>query len=283
LIHPETKRIHSTFSQTVAATGRLSSRDPNFQNIPIRTDEGRTIRKAFRSNNKDWVIFSADYSQIELRIMAHLSKDPALVDAFKKGEDIHTRTAADVFNVSMEDVIPEMRRTAKIVNFGLLYGAGPFRMSQELGIPQKEAKSIIEAYFDRYAGIKNYMESTIEKARETHYVETMLGRRRPVWDIDSTNHLHREAAKRMAINMPIQGTNAEMIKLAMIAIQAQIESDSMSTKMISQVHDELVFEGPKTELTVLQSLVVDQMEKALPLSVPIVVDCGHGESWYEAH
>ena len=283
LIHPETKRIHSTFSQTVAATGRLSSRDPNFQNIPIRTDEGRTFRKAFRSNNKDWVIFSADYSQIELRIMAHLSKDPALVDAFKKGEDIHTRTAADVFNVSMEDVIPEMRRTAKIVNFGLLYGAGPFRMSQELGIPQKEAKSIIEAYFDRYAGIKNYMESTIEKARETHYVETMLGRRRPVWDIDSTNHLHREAAKRMAINMPIQGTNAEMIKLAMIAIQAQIESDSMSTKMISQVHDELVFEGPKTELTVLQSLVVDQMEKALPLSVPIVVDCGHGESWYEAH
>ena len=283
LIHPETKRIHSTFSQTVAATGRLSSRDPNFQNIPIRTDEGRAIRKAFRSNNKDWVIFSADYSQIELRIMAHLSKDPALVDAFKKGEDIHTRTAADVFNVSMEDVIPEMRRTAKIVNFGLLYGAGPFRMSQELGIPQKEAKSIIEAYFDRYAGIKNYMESTIEKARETHYVETMLGRRRPVWNIDSTNHLHREAAKRMAINMPIQGTNAEMIKLAMIAIQAQIESDSMSTKMISQVHDELVFEGPKTELTVLQSLVVDQMEKALPLSVPIVVDCGHGESWYEAH
>jgi len=283
LIHPETKRIHSTFSQTVAATGRLSSRDPNFQNIPIRTDEGRSIRKAFRSNQKEWVIFSADYSQIELRIMAHLSKDPALVDAFNKGEDIHTRTAADVFNVSMEDVIPEMRRTAKIVNFGLLYGAGPFRMSQELGIPQKEAKSIIEAYFERYAGIKNYIESTIEKARESHYVETMLGRRRPVWDIDSTNHLHREAAKRMAINMPIQGTNAEMIKLAMIAIQSQIEVEGMESKMISQVHDELVFEVPNPELTHLQSLVVDQMEKALPLSVPIVVDCGYGESWYEAH
>tara|TARA_Y100000590_G_scaffold118306_1_gene135363 strand:+ start:23070 stop:25787 length:2718 start_codon:yes stop_codon:yes gene_type:complete len=283
LIHPETKRIHSTFSQTVAATGRLSSKDPNFQNIPIRTDEGRAIRKAFRSNKKEWVIFSADYSQIELRIMAHLSKDPALVDAFNNGDDIHTRTAADVFNVSMKDVIPEMRRTAKIVNFGLLYGAGPFRMSQELGIPQKEAKSIIEAYFEQYAGIKSYIESTIEKARESHYVETILGRRRPVWDIDSTNHLHREAAKRMAINMPIQGTNAEMIKLAMIAIQSQIEVEGMKSKMISQVHDELVFEVPNLELIHLQSLVVEQMEKALPLSVPIVVDCGYGESWYEAH
>ena len=283
LIHPETKRIHSTFSQTVAATGRLSSKDPNFQNIPIRTDEGRAIRKAFRSNKKEWVIFSADYSQIELRIMAHLSKDPALVDAFNNGDDIHTRTAADVFNVSMKDVIPEMRRTAKIVNFGLLYGAGPFRMSKELGIPQKEAKSIIEAYFEQYAGIKSYIESTIEKARESHYVETILGRRRPVWDIDSTNHLHREAAKRMAINMPIQGTNAEMIKLAMIAIQSQIEVEGMKSKMISQVHDELVFEVPNLELIHLQSLVVEQMEKALPLSVPIVVDCGYGESWYEAH
>lgn len=283
VIHPETKRIHSTFSQTVAATGRLSSRDPNFQNIPIRTEEGRAIRKAFRPEKKDWVIFSADYSQIELRIMAHLSKDKALVNAFNKGEDIHTRTAADVFNVKMDDVIPEMRRTAKIVNFGLLYGAGAFRMSQELGIPQKEAKSIIEAYFNRYSGIKDYIDSTIEKARTNQFVETVLGRRRPVWDIDSTNHLHREAAKRMAINMPIQGTNAEMIKLAMIAIQSIIETKGMESKMISQVHDELVFEVPKTELTLLQSSVVDQMEKALPLSVPIVVDCGFGESWFEAH
>ncbi len=283
LIHPETKRIHSTFSQTVAATGRLSSRDPNFQNIPIRTEEGREIRKAFRSENKGWQIFSADYSQIELRIMAHLSQDEALVDAFNRGEDIHTRTAADVFNVSMEEVIPEMRRTAKIVNFGLLYGAGPFRMSQELGIPQKEAKAIIEAYFGRYSGIKNYIESTVEKAREHHYVETMLGRRRPVWDIDSNNHLHREAAKRMAINMPIQGTNAEMIKLAMVAIQKKIESDKMRSKMVLQVHDELVFEVPQDELEILKPIVITEMENALPLSVPIVVDCGHGKSWYEAH
>ena len=283
LIHPETKRIHSTFNQTIASTGRLSSSNPNFQNIPIRTEEGREIRKAFRTENNGWQIFSADYSQIELRIMAHLSKDKALVDAFNKGEDIHTRTAADVFNISMEDVIPEMRRTAKIVNFGLLYGAGPFRMSQELGIPQKEAKAIIEAYFERYSGIKNYIESTVEKAREFQYVETMLGRRRPVWDIDSTNHLHREAAKRMAINMPIQGTNAEMIKLAMVAIQKKIESELMESKMVLQVHDELVFEVPDEELDPLKSLVIAEMESALPLSVPIVVDCGHGKSWFEAH
>ena len=283
LIDPETKRIHSTFNQTIASTGRLSSSNPNFQNIPIRTEEGREIRKAFRTENNGWQIFSADYSQIELRIMAHLSKDEALVDAFNKGEDIHTRTAADVFNISMEDVIPEMRRTAKIVNFGLLYGAGPFRMSQELGIPQKEAKAIIEAYFERYSGIKNYIESTVEKAREFQYVETMLGRRRPVWDIDSTNHLHREAAKRMAINMPIQGTNAEMIKLAMVAIQKKIESELMESKMVLQVHDELVFEVPDEELDPLKSLVIVEMESALPLSVPIVVDCGHGRSWFEAH
>ena len=283
LINPDTKRIHSTFSQTVTATGRLSSRNPNFQNIPIRTEEGREIRKSFRSKQEDWEMFSADYSQIELRIMAHLSQDKALVNAFNKGEDIHTRTAADVYKVAMGDVIPEMRRTAKIVNFGLLYGAGPFRMSQELGIPQKEAKVIIETYFDRYSGIKKYIESIVEKARDKQYVQTMLGRRRPVWDIDSKNHLHREAAKRMAINMPIQGTNAEMIKLAMVAIQKKLKVEKMKSKMVLQIHDELVFEVPLGELEILQSIVIKKMEKALPLSVPIVVDCGHGKSWYEAH
>ena len=283
LIHHETKRIHSTFSQTITSTGRLSSSNPNFQNIPIRTEQGREIRKAFHAENEDWEIFSADYSQIELRIMAHLSQDKALVDAFNKGEDIHTRTAADVFVVPMDAVIPEMRRTAKIVNFGLIYGAGPFRMSQELGIPQKEAKTIVEAYFEKYSGIKNYIESTVEKARELKYVETILGRRRPVWDIDSSNHLHREAAKRMAINMPIQGTNAEMIKLAMIEIQKKIDSNKMISKMILQVHDELVFEVHQEELVTLKPMVITAMEKALPLTVPIVVDCGHGKSWYEAH
>ena len=283
LVNPLSGRIHSTFNQTITATGRLSSTNPNFQNIPIRTDEGREIRRAFRSKDDDWLIFSADYSQIELRIMAHLSQDKALVDAFNKGEDIHTRTAADVFNVSLEDVQPSMRRTAKIVNFGLLYGAGPFRMSQELGITQKEAKTLIETYFSTYSGIKNYVESVMEVAKNNRYVETLLGRRRPVWDIDSSNHLHREAAKRMAINMPIQGTSAEMIKLAMIAISNHISSKSMKSKLLLQIHDELVFEVPKDELEELEGLVLDKMINALPLSVPIEVDSGYGQSWYEAH
>ena len=283
LVNPMSGRIHSTFNQTITATGRLSSTNPNFQNIPIRTDEGREIRRAFRSKDDGWLIFSADYSQIELRIMAHLSQDKALVDAFNKGEDIHTRTAADVFNVSLEDVQPSMRRTAKIVNFGLLYGAGPFRMSQELGITQKEAKALIETYFSTYSGIKNYVESVMEVAKNNRYVETLLGRRRPVWDIDSSNHLHREAAKRMAINMPIQGTSAEMIKLAMIAISNHISSKSMKSKLLLQIHDELVFEVPKDELEELEGLVLDKMINALPLSVPIEVDSGYGQSWYEAH
>jgi len=283
LIHNETKRIHSTFNQTVASTGRLSSSNPNFQNIPIRREEGRKIRKAFISDDPKKIIFSADYSQIELRIMAHLSKDKALVDAFTKGEDVHSRTASLVFNISINDISPDMRRTAKIVNFGLLYGAGPFRMSQELGISLKEAKLIIETYFERYSGIKNYIDKIIIQAKKYQFVETMLGRRRPVWDIDSKNHLHREAAKRMAINMPIQGTNAEMIKLAMISIQKELENNKMKSKMILQVHDELIFEVPKNELDLIKPMVIEEMEKALPLSVPIVVDCGHGKSWYEAH
>ena len=280
---PSTGRIHSTFNQTITATGRLSSSNPNFQNIPIKTEEGREIRKAFKSNNKDWVIFSADYSQIELRIMAHLSQDKSLVDAFINGEDIHSRTAADVYNVSITDVQPSMRRTAKIVNFGLLYGAGPFRMSQELGISQKEAKALIEKYFATYSGIQKYVEGTVEKARKNRFVKTLLGRKRPVWDIDSSNHLHREAAKRMAINMPIQGTSAEMIKLAMTSVSNYMNENKMKAKLLLQIHDELVFETPKSELKDLENMVVDKMVNALPLSVPIEVDSGSGKSWYEAH
>ena len=280
---PSTGRIHSTFNQTITATGRLSSSNPNFQNIPIKTEEGREIRKAFKSNNRDWVIFSADYSQIELRIMAHLSQDTSLVDAFNNGDDIHSRTAADVFNVSINDVQPSMRRTAKIVNFGLLYGAGPFRMSQELGIPQKEAKALIEKYFDTYSGIKKYVEDTMQKAKKNRFVKTLLGRKRPVWDIDSSNHLHREAAKRMAINMPIQGTSAEMIKIAMTSVSNHLNEHKMKSKLVLQIHDELVFETPKNELNDLENMVVDKMVNALPLSVPIEVDSGFGQSWYEAH
>ena len=282
-IHPETKRIHSSFSQTIAATGRLSSSNPNFQNIPIRTDEGREIRKAFTAQKKGSVILSADYSQIELRVMAHLSSDKGLQDAFAHGEDIHARTASDIYAVPMDDVLPEMRRVAKIVNFGIMYGAGPFRMSQELGIPRAEAQTIIDRYFERFAGIRDFIDTTITKAKTDQYVETMLGRRRPVWNINSDNHMHREAAKRMAINMPIQGTAAEMIKLAMIQIHEQLKKDKMSSMMVLQIHDELLFEVPKVELDDLKSMVIEQMENALKLDVPVIVDHGVGESWFEAH
>ena len=283
MINKKTKRIHSNFSQTVTATGRLSSSNPNFQNIPIRRAEGREIRKSFKPFDSNFLIFSADYSQIELRIMAHLSQDKNLIDAFKSGEDIHTRTAANVFNINLDEVSDDMRRTAKIVNYGLLYGAGPFRMSQELGIPQKEAKTLIESYFQQYSGVKDYIDETISKAEKDHYVETILGRRRPVWNIQSSNHIQREAAKRMAVNMPIQGTNAEMIKLAMISINKKIRSMALNSLMISQVHDELVFEVHLDEIEIVQKLVLEKMENAIELSIPIVVDSGYGKSWYEAH
>jgi len=283
LINEKTGRIHSTFNQTIAATGRLSSTNPNFQNIPIRTDEGREIRKSFRAQKDGWKIFSADYSQVELRVMAHFSRDKGLIAAFQNGEDIHSRTASHVFNVPIDLVLPEMRRTAKVVNFGIMYGAGPFRMSQELGIPRKEAVAIIESYFEQYPGIQNYIDTTLEKARNEKYVETILGRRRPVWDADSDNGLRRQAAERMAINMPIQGSAAEMIKLAMTAIQKEIIQQEMKTKLILQIHDELLFEFPNDEEENLVKLVVDKMENAMELSVPIVVDHGIGETWYDAH
>ncbi|MFC1593514.1 DNA polymerase, partial [Candidatus Neomarinimicrobiota bacterium] len=288
LINPTTKRIHSSFNQTVAATGRLSSQNPNFQNIPIRTDVGREMRKAFCPQEKGWKILSADYSQIELRIMAHLSKDSELIRAFENNEDIHARTASSVFGVPIKDVLPEMRRTAKIVNFGIMYGAGAFRMSQELGIPRSESQAIIDVYFKRYSGIQNYIDETLEQARTKKYVQTILGRKRPVWDIDSDNHIRKEAAKRMAINMPIQGTAAEMIKKAMISIHNKIHCEKENSgynkaKMILQVHDELLFEVPDNQVESLTKMVMLEMENALPLTVPIVVDCGVGNSWFEAH
>ena len=283
LILKETQRIHSTFHQTIAATGRLSSTNPNFQNIPIRTEEGREIRKAFRTPRKGWKIFSADYSQIELRIMAHLSQDEALCDAFEKGHDVHNRTASNVFGVSVDDVLPEMRRIAKVVNFGIMYGAGPFRMSQELDITRSDAGKIIESYFEQFSGIRRYIDSILEKARKDRFVETILGRRRPVWDLDSENGLRRKAAERMTINMPIQGSAAEMIKLAMITIQERLRLNKMRSKMILQIHDELLFEFHAEEEKELIPMVIDSMEKAMPLSVPVIVDYGIGDNWYEAH
>ena len=282
-INKKTKRIHSTFNQTIAATGRLSSTGPNFQNIPIRTVEGREIRKSFIAQQKNWGIFSADYSQIELRIMAHLSEDKELCNAFKDNLDIHDRTASLIYNVPLDDVQPEMRRTAKVINFGIMYGAGPFRISQELGISRKAAQEIIKQYFIQYSGIQNYIDDTLSKARSDNYVETILGRRRYVWDVNSDNALKKQAAERVAINMPIQGSAAELIKIAMIDIQKNIENDKLNSKMILQIHDELLFEYPLDEEEHLISMVKKSMENAMSLKVPIIVDYGFGKDWFEAH
>ena len=282
-INKKTKRIHSTFNQTIAATGRLSSTGPNFQNIPIRTVDGREIRKSFIAQQKNWGIFSADYSQIELRIMAHLSEDKELCKAFKDNLDIHDRTASLIYNVPLDDVQPEMRRTAKVINFGIMYGAGPFRISQELGISRKAAQEIIKQYFIQYSGIQNYIDDTLSKARSDNYVETILGRRRYVWDVNSENALKKQAAERVAINMPIQGSAAELIKIAMIDIQKNIENDKLNSKMILQIHDELLFEYPLDEEEHLILMVKKSMENAMSLKVPIIVDYGFGKDWFEAH
>ena len=283
VINPDTNRIHSTFNQTIASTGRLSSTNPNFQNIPIRTKEGREIRKSFITQRENWEILSADYSQIELRVMAHLSEDLELCNAFNANLDIHTRTASLIYNVSIDDVQPDMRRTAKVINFGIMYGAGPFRISQELGISRKASQEIIKEYFNQYSGVKKYISATLDKARSDNYVETLLGRRRSVWDINSQNALKRQAAERIAINMPIQGSAAELIKIAMIDVQKNIELEHLSSKLILQIHDELLFEFPVEEKDVLIPLVKKSMENAMKLKVPIIVDYGSGKDWFEAH
>ena len=283
VINPDTKRIHSTFNQTIASTGRLSSTNPNFQNIPIRTKEGREIRKSFITQRDNWEILSADYSQIELRVMAHLSEDLELCNAFNANLDIHTRTASLIYNVSIDDVQPDMRRTAKVINFGIMYGAGPFRISQELGISRKASQEIIKEYFNQYSGVKKYISATLDKARSDNYVETLLGRRRSVWDINSQNALKRQAAERIAINMPIQGSAAELIKIAMIDVQKNIELEHMNSKLILQIHDELLFEFPVDEKDVLIPLVKESMENAMKLKVPVIVDYGSGKDWFEAH
>lgn len=283
MVNPRSGRIHTTFSQTITSTGRLSSAEPNLQNIPIRTELGRAIRRAFIAQQSSWKIFSADYSQIELRIMAHISGDDALRSAFRQGKDIHTATAAALFGVPESDVDATMRRTAKTVNFGIMYGLGEFGLAQRLGIPRREAKKIIESYFARYPGIAAYIEQTLEFARQHGYVETLLGRRRYFRDISSKNANIRAAAERAAINMPIQGTAADMIKRAMIAIHAAMEQRRMRSMMILQVHDELVFEVPPDEHEAIAEIVPYYMEHALPLGdVPIVVNTAFGTSWEES-
>jgi DNA polymerase-1 len=282
-INPRTGRVHTSFNQTGTTTGRLSSSDPNLQNIPMHTELGREIRKAFAPGGKDRLIMSADYSQIELRVMAHISQDEGLMEAFREGEDIHATTAAKVFGVKPSEVTREMRRRAKEVNFGIMYGIGPFGLSSRLDVSQAEAKETIARYFERFPKVNQYIFDTIAKARHDGYVSTLLGRRRYLPEINSRNQTVRQNAERQAINMPIQGTAADMIKMAMIQILKGIHESQLDSKMILQVHDELVFEVMKKEVERMKELVIGRMQNALPLDVPVVVEVGTGKNWYDAH
>ena len=282
-INKRTGRVHTSFNQTIASTGRLSSTKPNFQNIPIRTELGKKIRKAIRAQSEESVILSADYSQIELRIMAHFSNEPELVEAFNNDLDIHTRTAALVYSVEEAEVTTDQRRAAKVVNFGIMYGAGPFRMSKELGISMKDAKVLIDTYFNTYPGIQKYIQKTIEEAHLRGYVNTLNGRKRYSQSLGSTNMNVQKAEERALINMPIQGTAAELIKIAMININKKMIDEGYEAKMILQIHDELIFEVPKYEIENFSKLVKFEMENAMKLSVPLKVDYNSGPSWYDAH
>ena len=282
-IDPATGKIHTHFNQAEAATGRLSSLNPNLQNIPIRTAEGRNIRKAFITGDPDYGFFSADYSQVELRLMAHLSGTPELINAFLKGEDVHAATASKIYHVPLDEVTPEMRRRAKTANFGIIYGISAWGLAERLKISRKEGKELIEGYFALYPGVKRYMEESVEKARKKGYVETIMGRRRYLRDINSRNAVVRGVAERNAVNAPIQGSAADIIKKAMICIHQKLKERGLRSKMILQVHDELNFKCHHGEIEELKNLVVDCMEHVVSLAVPLTVGTGYGKSWYEAH
>lgn len=281
LIQPETGRLHTTFNQTGAATGRLSSSNPNLQNIPIRTEEGREIRAAFVPE-PGWDLVVADYSQIELRLLAHMSRDPVLTDSFNRNEDIHTRTAAEVFKINPLMVTPEMRRSAKAVNFGIVYGQTPFGLAQQLCIDRKEAELYIRRYFERYSGVREFIDRTIAEVRQTGVAKTLLGRRRPIPDMQSRNPAARNFAERTAVNTPLQGTAADLIKIAMIRIARVLEKYRMRSRMLLQVHDELVFEAPPAERHDLMQLVKHEMENVYELSVPLIAETGAGPNWRDA-
>ena len=283
LISKEDGLVHTSYNQAVTATGRLSSTNPNLQNIPVRTDKGREIRKAFVPRDKNHILLAADYSQIELRIITHLSGDPAMSEAFREGLDIHAATAARVYKVPIEQVTKDMRRHAKAVNFGIIYGMSAFGLAERLGISRSEAASIIENYFKEYVGIQQYIKNNIEFARQHGYVETMLGRRRYLRDINAHNSVVRNFAERNAVNAPIQGSSADMIKIAMSNIYKAMNDKQLQSKMILQVHDELVFDAVKDELEILKEIVNDKMVNALPLNIPVVVELNTGTNWLEAH
>ena len=280
MVNPATGRVHTSYNQTGSATGRISSSDPNLQNIPIRTELGRQVRRAFVAEGApDWQLFSADYSQIELRVLAHLSQDPGLLEAFRRGEDIHSSTASLMFEVPINEVDSEMRRVAKVLNFGVIYGLSPHGISQQTGFSREQGREFIDTYFAKYPGISEYLETVKTQARINQYVETVLGRRRYLADINSPNFNVRGGAERMAINMPIQGTAADIMKLAMVRVQHRLDAEEMRTKMLLQVHDELVFETPSEELDALRDLVFDEMPAAMSLDVTLKVDAKWGDNW----
>jgi DNA polymerase-1 len=283
LVNKKSNRIHTSFNQAVAATGRLSSNNPNLQNIPIKTAKGREVRKAFIARSQDYILLSADYSQIELRIIASMSGDTGMIEAFNEGLDIHTATASKVFGVELSEVTKEMRGKAKMVNFGIIYGISAFGLSERLNIPRQEAKEIIDNYFKEFGMLRQYMQNNIEFAKQHGFVETLIGRRRYLRDINSANAMTRGFAERNAINAPIQGTAADMIKIAMINIHKRMKEERLDSKMILQVHDELVFDVHPSELEKLKVIVSKEMREALPLKVPVEVEMGTGRNWLEAH
>jgi DNA polymerase-1 len=282
LINSKSGRIHTSFNQTATATGRLSSSEPNLQNIPVRGEWGARIREVFIAAD-GFQLLSADYSQVELRVLAHMSGDSTLTEAFLANVDIHTRTASEIFGIPPESVTPDMRRVAKTVNFGVIYGISPFGLSEALKIPQKEAGTYIERYFATHSGVKSYIDETLGQARHDGFVTTLLGRKRPLPEINSTNPSVRQQAERMAVNTPIQGAAADLIKLAMINVSKRLREQCLRTRMVLQIHDELLFEVPEEELLAARNLITYEMEHALKLSVPLKVDTGTGKSWAKAH
>ena len=280
LVNPRTGRIHTIYNQTGSATGRVSSNDPNVQNIPVRTELGRQVRKAFVAQNApDWTLLAADYSQIELRVLAHLSRDPGLLEAFHSGQDIHDATASSVYGVQLGEVTPDMRRIAKIMNFGVIYGLSPFGISQQTGLSAEEGRAFIETYFGQYPGISQYIDSTKAQVRKGGYVETLMGRRRYIPEVQSRSFHVRSAGERMAINMPIQGTAADILKIAMVRLQDRLDAREMRTMMIIQVHDELIFEAPEEELDELKGIVLEIMPSAMELAAPLDIETKTGYTW----
>ena len=282
-VSSRTGRIHTKFNQTVTTTGRLSSNNPNLQNIPIRTENGQKIREAFIPKNQDFELLAADYSQIELRVIASISKDKSMIDAFVKNQDIHTITASKIYNADPENITREQRGNAKTVNFGIIYGVSAFGLSQQTNLSRSESKIMIDNYFENYPGLKDYMSSQIDFARNKGYVETIMGRRRYLQNINSQNNMLRSGAERNAINAPIQGSAADIIKIAMIRIHEKFKEQSLKSKMLLQVHDELVFDVHKSEKDMVKKIVQDTMESAVQLDVPLKIDLEFGKNWLEAH